>query len=217
MAHVVAFRSRGQQHAAARSIDRLARRLDALDRDRQIVQRRRPGAGGILDRQSGDPARHTSSDAVRHVGRFPAISRREVGVDRQIDCAGNLGDVGQDPITGDGDIGVRQPLGKGKAGAGRRQRRKAQMLQIPRRADVPRVRDHEAAPLVQRAERLATGAKRGARIRGNAARAIRCNRRATHRTDRSSGSPRSTAPCSPGQNAPRSRGRNCRRWSRAGP
>src|SRR5262249_26311046 len=69
MADVVAPSSCGQEHLAARAIDRISRRPDALDSDRQLEERGCWFAGGILDRQPRDARRDTSSDALGYVGR----------------------------------------------------------------------------------------------------------------------------------------------------
>ena len=45
-----AFRARGQEHASARAIDRRARRLDALDREREVEERTGLVAARVLDR-----------------------------------------------------------------------------------------------------------------------------------------------------------------------
>ena len=100
MSNVVALGSRGQQHATPRSNDCLPRRTDALDRKRQFVERRCRFAGGILDRQSRDAGRHTSGNAVCHVGRCHPVSRREVRIDGQVDRGSDLGDVRQASIAG---------------------------------------------------------------------------------------------------------------------
>src|SRR5438874_9803805 len=57
-----------QQHAAVVGIDRRARRLDALDRERALVKRICSVSGRILDRQPGnaglDRARDIGSDLL---------------------------------------------------------------------------------------------------------------------------------------------------------
>jgi catechol 2,3-dioxygenase-like lactoylglutathione lyase family enzyme len=101
-----------------------------------------------------------ANPAVPRQNRIPGwwgpVPRLEVGIDRHINRGGNLGDMGQTPVAGDSNVRIRQPLGKGEPGAGGRQRRETQLLEIPRGADVPRIRYDEAAALVERAERLAT-------------------------------------------------------------
>ncbi len=147
-----AFGAGGQEHVGAACIDRGPRCRDALDREGLIVERLVLVAARILDRQPGDAGR----DAALHVGRDPfrlmGVARLEVGVHRQLGRGDDLGDVAERHVDGDGPVHVRQRLREGEARARRRQRLEAETAQIARRADVPRVRDHEAAALVELAE-----------------------------------------------------------------
>src|SRR4029078_3647441 len=68
-----------------------------------------------------------------------------------------LGDVGEHGIAR--DTAVAQPARPGEACAGGRERLEAQVLQVARGADVPRIGNDEAAALVQ-------AAKGGALFRG---------------------------------------------------
>jgi hypothetical protein len=80
------------------------RRPDPLDGKRQVIERCRPITGGILHGQACDAGRHTACDAVSHFVRLNAVTRRKVGIHRQVDRGGNLGDMGQAPFTRDGDV-----------------------------------------------------------------------------------------------------------------
>lgn len=73
--------------------------------------------------------------------------------------------MSQAQVAGDSGVRIRQPLGEREPGARGRQRRETKMLEIPRGADVPRIRYDETAALVQHAERLATVAARQANVR----------------------------------------------------
>ena len=81
------FAAAGQQHAAVVGVDRLARRLDALDRERTLVQRLGGIAGGILDRQAGDAGLDRARDIGADLVGLVRKAALEIGVDGQIDRA----------------------------------------------------------------------------------------------------------------------------------
>ena len=151
----------------------LPRRADPLDREREIEQRRVGVAGRILDRDPGDPGRDRPRDVGGHavgLDREPAL---EVGVDRQLDGRRDRAHVGERLL--ERHTVVRPPDAPGETRAGRRQRLEAEARQIPRAADVPRVRHHEAAGLMESPERrdallhrchAGTIARRGLAARG---------------------------------------------------
>ena len=150
MPHQKTFAAADQQHAAVVTLDRRACRLDALDRERPLVKRPCGVSRGILDRQSGDAglgcARYVGSDFVRLMGE----AALEIGVDGQIDRAAQHGEMLQHLLERDAVVGLSdRPR---KTGAGRGDRLEAEMLQRPGTADIPRVRQHEAAGLVHLAE-----------------------------------------------------------------
>ena len=124
----------GEQDAAVVGIDRLARRLDAIDRERAIEQRLGGVAGKILDREAGnaglDRARDVDADLVRLVRKAVL----EIGVDGNIDRRADRGEMIADVIDGDAVVGLGD--GPGKARAGRSQRLEAEMLQRLRAAGV---------------------------------------------------------------------------------
>ena len=99
MADVVTLGSRGQQHVLAGSIDRLSRGADALDRDWQIVERRRRITSGVLDRQARNARCDAPSDALGHVLRLQSIPGHEVRAHRKIDCSRDACDVSKVPIA----------------------------------------------------------------------------------------------------------------------
>ena len=104
MTDVVALGSRGQQHVIAGPIDRLSRGADALDRDWQIVERRRRITGGVLDRQAGNARRDAPCHALGHVLRLPSKSGHEVRAHGKIDGSRDAGDVSKGAIATDGEI-----------------------------------------------------------------------------------------------------------------
>src|SRR5262245_6157936 len=99
MTNVVTLRSRGEQHVATGSIDRLPRGADALDRDWQFVERRRWIASRVLDRQAGDASCDAPGDAVGHVLRLPSIPGHEVRAHWKIYRGCDAGDVCKVPIA----------------------------------------------------------------------------------------------------------------------
>ncbi len=132
-------------------IDGRSRRLDALDRERALVKRLCRVAGGILDRQPGDAgldrARDVGGDLLRLM-RKPAL---EIGVDGQIDGRAQRGKMSADIVQRDAIVGLcDRPR---KACAGRGDRLEPHVLQRSRAADIPGVRQHEAAGLVHLVER----------------------------------------------------------------
>src|SRR5262245_27624643 len=80
-------------------------------------------------------------------------------MDGNIDRARDLGYVCQVTLNSERNFGVWQPLRERKARAGRRQRGESELLQVPCRADVPRIRNHEIACLMQSAQSPATGSE----------------------------------------------------------
>src|SRR5262245_64019967 len=104
------------------------------------------------------------------------MARREVRIDRNIDRARDIGYVCQVTLTSKGNFGIRQPLREREARAGRRQRGESELLQVPCRADVPRIWNHETACLMQSAESSATGSE--VLLRSPALRSdnVRCHR-----------------------------------------
>src|SRR6202035_911297 len=86
-----------------------------------------------------------------------SVAGREVRIYRNIDSARDISNVCQVALASERTFGVRQPLRERVARAGRRQRGESELLQVPRRADVPRIRNHEAPCLVQSAKRPPTG------------------------------------------------------------
>ena len=143
----------GEQHVAARLVDRRARRLHARHRQVEFVERlvacRRSKSS--IDRPATPVSmhsRHALRDARRARRAKPlsksALTGMSVAADdlahmrqhrRRADCAPSA-----------------TPARIGKAGAGGRQRLEAETLQIARAADVPRIGNDEAAGLVQLAE-----------------------------------------------------------------
>src|SRR5262245_49011235 len=104
MADVVALGPGCQQDVIARSIDRLSRGADALDRDWQLVQRRCRIAGCILDRQARNARCDAPSDALRYVLRLRTISRHEVRAHWKIDRSRDACDVRKAPVASDDGV-----------------------------------------------------------------------------------------------------------------
>ena len=92
------FAAAGQQHAAVVGIDRLARRLDALDRQRALIQRLGRVAGGILDRQAGDAGLDRARDIGGDLVRLVREAALEIGIDGQIDRRAQRGEMIADVV-----------------------------------------------------------------------------------------------------------------------
>ena len=152
MSDEIALGAGRQQHARARRVEGCARGLHALDGQGHVEQRLRAVTGRVLDRQTSHAGAGAQGDAFGNRVGCDAVARREVGVDRDVGGAGDIGDVRQHPIARDGDVRVRQALRKREAGTGRRQRRETEMLEEACRPHIPGVRHHEAPGLVQRTE-----------------------------------------------------------------
>src|SRR4029077_17494610 len=159
MADKETFCSSRQQDIGMGLIDRLARSAHTLDGERQLVKRRRWITGGIFDRQARDAGSGAKGDIIGHIFRLPSADRREGRINRNFDRARDIGYVCQVTLTSERTFGVRQSLRERKARAGRRQRRESELLQVPRRAALPWIRNHETACLMQSAERPATGSE----------------------------------------------------------
>jgi hypothetical protein len=69
MADKETFCSSRQQDIGMGLIDRLARSAHTLDRERQLVKRRRWITGCILDRQTCDAGRDAARDIIGHILR----------------------------------------------------------------------------------------------------------------------------------------------------
>src|SRR5207247_11359548 len=89
--------------------------------------------------------------------------RLEIGVHRKIGGGGDFGKVRKHGVAAHRGFVVGQAAREGETGAGSGQRAKAEMAQIPRATDVPRVRDYEAAALVQ----FAKGRAGSSEVRGH--------------------------------------------------
>ncbi len=141
----------GEHDAAIVGIDRLARRLDAIDGERAIEQRFCVVAGKILDRQTRNAGLHGARDIGADLVRFVRKAVFEVGINRDIDRRADRGQMGADVVDGDAVVGLGD--GPGEACARGSQRLEAEMLQGFRAADIERIGDDEASALVQFPER----------------------------------------------------------------
>ena len=128
-------------------VDRLARRLDAIDRERAIEQRLCGVSGKILDREAGDAGLHRARDIHCDLVRLVRKAVLEIGVDGNIDGRADRGEMIADIVDRDLVVGARD--GPGKARAGRGQRLEAEMLQGARGAGIVRIGDDEASGFVQ--------------------------------------------------------------------
>src|SRR5207245_7748843 len=80
--------------------------------------------------------------------RLVRIARFKIGIHRKLPRGHDFRNVTEREVAADSPVGVRQSARECEPGAGRSQRLKSEMAQIPRRADVPWIRNYETADLV---------------------------------------------------------------------
>src|ERR1035438_6350092 len=80
------------------------------------------------------------------------VSRFEVGIHRQLHGGCDLRDVLEHHLSWNGPVRVRQRTREGEPGTCGRERPKAEMTKIARRAGVPGIRDDETSAFMQLAE-----------------------------------------------------------------
>lgn len=140
-----------QQRVAAGAVDGFARGANPLDGRVEIEERMRLLAGRVFDRQAGHPRLGGETHALDDAGRVGRETALEIGVDRQVGGFDQLGEVIEHPVAR--HRAVPMAVRPREAGTRRGQRLEALSLQIARTAHIPRVRDQEAAALVQSMER----------------------------------------------------------------
>ena len=101
------FAAAGEQHAAVVGIDRLARRLDALDRERAIDTAALPlsPVESSIERPATPvlTARATLTPTLSGSMRKAAL---EIGIDGQIDRRADRGEMIADVVDGDAVVGL---------------------------------------------------------------------------------------------------------------
>ena len=102
-----------QQRAAV--ADRLARGLDALDRERVLVERLVLVAGGILDREAGDAGAHTALDIVRDLVRLDGKAALEIRIHGDVDGRAQCCQMLTDVVDRDVVVGLADGPGKARA------------------------------------------------------------------------------------------------------
>src|SRR5271166_5625470 len=132
-----------EQHSLAARVDRGAGGPEPVDRFIQRIERRVRPAGEILDREAGDAGANAELCALIKAFGVAGEAGLEIGVKRAVDRVGELAKVLQRISAGDAAIG--KPGRKGHPRARGCERREAEGGEILRRADVERVRHHEAA------------------------------------------------------------------------
>ena len=120
-----------------------------------------PRADGILDGKARDPALHREAHALGHARGIGAETVLEVRVERHIDSRRQIAQMREDLGARRRVVGTAPRPGEARARA--RECLEAETLQIQGAADVPGVRDREAAAFVELAECAALF--RGARAR----------------------------------------------------
>lgn len=142
-----------EQRVGARPVNGAPRCAQPFDRFLDAEQRRGRLARRILDRQPGHTRLDRKPHALRHTGRVGGKPALEVGIDRNVRGSDHLREMQQRHLPRDAVVGPR--LRPGEPGTGRGQCLEPQALQHPRAADVPGVRDDEAAGFMQATKRLA--------------------------------------------------------------
>ena len=144
---------------------------DARDRMIEIVERFRLVAGRILDREAGDAGLDAKPHAFGDALRLVRVAALEIGVHRQVGRPRRCSRMWSS-ITSRGTAPSASPDRPGGAGARRRQRLEAEMLEIAGAADVPWIGDDEAAGLMQAAKGLRLSEVVGMAASGSSWRAI---------------------------------------------
>ena len=101
-------------------LDRRPRCLNALDRQRALVQRVRFVAGGILDRQPGDSRGNRARDIDGDFFRLVRKTAFEIGVDGQVDGIAQRGEMFADVVDRDAVVGAADRPRIASAGGGDR-------------------------------------------------------------------------------------------------
>src|SRR5688572_4468455 len=161
----------GQKNTGPAVIDRAPSGPNALYRERELEERVRRVARGVFDRQSSDSRRGGSGDVGAHCIGIGRETTFEVRVDGHLDAMRNRSKVGEGVLERHAVITLSQ--GPRESGARRRERRKAELSQDTRAAEIPWIGHHEATGLVKLP-------KCAAAIHGASHRAGYSSRRSTH-------------------------------------
>src|SRR4029079_18095518 len=137
---------------AAGAVDGGARRLHPGNRKVEVIERR--GAfGRVLDRQPGHAGRDAARDAVGDAARIVGKAVLEVGVYRNVRRLDQFAQMRKHVVTVLRAVGAA--LRVGVAATRQSQGLEAEAFEIARAADIPRIRDDEAAGLMELAKGLA--------------------------------------------------------------
>jgi hypothetical protein len=142
-----AFGAPDQQRIAAGLVDGVSCGANPLDRGVELEKGSSGIAGRIFYGKAGHSALEGKANAFRNAGRIGCEAALEVRIDRQIRRRDHFMKVRERHVARNGAIGsAARP---GEAGARGGERLEAEALQETRASHVPRVRNDEAAGLVQ--------------------------------------------------------------------
>ena len=147
------LRPRGQHERMRVGVRHRRGGAHALDRQLEGVDRFVGARRRILDRAAGETGGRGEADGLGDRLRRVAEAVLQVGAHRQVGGADDRGHVRQHPLAADAVVALTGS--ECRAGAGRRQRLEAETGEQARRAEVPRIGNHERARArVQGAKRL---------------------------------------------------------------
>ena len=145
------FGARGQHERKAERARHFRRRVHALHRELEIVDRRALVAARVLDRAADHARLGGEADGLRGLARIARVAILQVRAHRQLGRAGDHGAVIEDLAKTYPSVAL--PEGTRDAEAGRRQGFEAERGEKLRGAGVPGIRNDESAgALVKRAE-----------------------------------------------------------------
>src|SRR4029453_2716421 len=116
----------------------------------EVEERSGAVAGGVLDREPGNPRRRGGSDVLRHLLGRRREAAFEVRADGHLHAPRDGSEMGQRLV--EGHLLILPAQRPGEAGARRRQRAVTEPGEQPGAPQVPGIRDHEAAGLVELAK-----------------------------------------------------------------
>ena len=148
------FRSASEDYTRAGVVDRRARRPDAIDGERELEQRIGRIPGRILDRQPGNTRRDGRGHILADGRRVHGKATLKISIDGNIDGFCDGAEMRERVVDRDAVVGP--PERPCEARAGRGERWKPELRQQPRAADIPGIRNDEAAGLVKLTKGCAT-------------------------------------------------------------
>src|SRR5205085_6297696 len=144
----ISFTTRSEDDRSSGGIDRLPPRFDAFDCEFQTVKRLVDVVPSVLNREPGDTGSDTKRNALRDTLRLVSVPVLKIGVDRKARRLNKLSIMCEHLVARMRGGVVRQATTESKTGGGSRQRFESEVFEINCAADVPRIRQNEAARFV---------------------------------------------------------------------